>query len=139
MSSARREPRTLDPETARAASRRILHFGLLMIAGVITSTLPLPLQVASIAFLLGAVVVGVLALRAVWRSGLRGALPLVLGAGVAISALMALSMTALLAVWPVQMERQDCLRHALTISARETCEERFQESLDDVVQRWSRR
>lgn len=134
---APRRPPEVDPAAARAASRRVLHFGLLLLAGMVTSTLPLPLQVAAIGFMVAAVVVGVVALVAVWRSGLRGTLPIVLGVGIGVAGLMAASLTALLALWPAQMARQDCLRDALTISAREACEREFQESVDEVVERFS--
>lgn len=115
-----------------------MHFGVLLIAGMLTSTLPVPLQLAGVAFLVAAIVVGIVALRAVWRSGVRGSLPIVLATGLGLAAVMTLSSVALLALWPVQAERQECLRDALTISAREACEAQFQDSLDDLVERVQR-
>ncbi|MCL3859907.1 hypothetical protein [Actinotalea sp. K2] len=128
-----------DPEAVRAASRMVLHFGLLMLASLVTSSLALPWQVAALGFALAALVQGVRALRAIWRAGVRGVLVPVVASGVALTAVMSLSMLLLLALWPVQMERQDCLGGALTISAREACESRFQESLTEFLEQYGQR
>lgn len=125
----------VDPEAARAASRRVLHFGLLMLATLLTSTLPLPWQVATLGFAVLALVVGVRALVQVWRSGLRGALVSVLAVGLAFAAMLAASTAGLIALWPVQMERQECLQGALTISATERCESDYRDALDDLLER----
>ncbi|NCT89588.1 hypothetical protein GXB85_01270 [Cellulomonas sp. APG4] len=125
----------VDPEAARAASRRVLHFGLLMLATLLTSTLPLPWQVATLVFAVLAFVVGVRALVQVWRSGLRGALVSVLAVGLAFAALLAASTAGLIALWPVQMERQECLQDALTISATEKCESDYRDALDALLER----
>ncbi|HEY5518634.1 MAG TPA: hypothetical protein VIK17_03200 [Cellulomonas sp.] len=107
-----------------------MHFGLLLLAGVVTSALPLPWQAASLVFIVAALVVGVRALRSVWRAGLRGMLVPMLTIGLVFTALMSVSMASLLALWPVQLDRQDCLQGALTIAARETCQVTFQNALE---------
>lgn len=124
-----------DPEVIRAASRQVMHFGLLILATLLTASLALPWQAAALAFAIAAVVVGIRALRAVWRAGLRGTLVPVLAVGLALAALMSLSLLTMLALWPIQVERQDCLRDALTIAARETCETQFQEALAERLER----
>ncbi|WP_250448645.1 hypothetical protein, partial [Actinotalea sp. C106] len=125
----------VDPEAAREASRQVMHFGLMMLATILAVSLPLPWQAAALAFALGAVVLGIRALRAVWRSGLRGALVAILGFGLGLAALLTLSLVTMLALWPVQMERQSCLRDALTISATTACEDQFQQRLDETLER----
>lgn len=127
-----------DPEAARAASRHIMHFGLLLLAAVVTSTLPLPWQAASLVFIVAALVVGIRALRSVWRAGLRGVLVPMLAIGLAFTALMSVSMASLLALWPVQLERQECLQGALTIAARESCQVDFQHTLEERLRELTR-
>lgn len=112
-----------------------MHFGLLMLATLVAATLSLPWQAAALAFAIAAMVAGVIALRSVWRAGLRGALLPVLGMGLAFAALMSLSLVTMLALWPVQMQRQECLRDALTISASEACEAQYQDALQERLDR----
>ena len=114
-----------------------MDFGLLMLATLVTAALPLPWQAAGLAFAVVTVVVGVRALQAAWRAGLRTLVPL-LGVGLAFAMLMSVALGAILALWPLQVERQDCLRDALTISARETCEADFQESLQQRLEQATR-
>ena len=130
-----RPQRPADPEAIRAASRQALHFGLLILATLLTASLTLPWQAAALAFAIAAIVVGVRAIRTVWRAGLRGTLVPVLAVGLALAALMSLSLVTMLVLWPLQVERQDCLRDALTISAREGCETAFQDALTERLER----
>ena len=128
-------PRPPDPVAVREASRRVLHFGLLMLTSLVTASLPFPWQAAALVFAVAALVIGVRALVAVWRAGLRGALVPVLAIGLFFAAMLSASLTMMLALWPIQVENQQCLRDALTISAREACAEELQDSLDEVIQR----
>ena len=130
-------PNPPDPEDVRRASRRVMDFGLLMLATLVTAAMPLPWQAAGLAFAVATVVVGIRALQAAWRAGLRTLVPL-LGVGLAFAMLMSVALGAMLALWPLQVERQDCLRDALTISARETCEADFQESLQERLEQATR-
>lgn len=118
-----------DPELARAAQRLVLHFVLLVLASLVTATLPLPLQVAALVFAVAAVVVGLRALRLVWRPGLRAQLAPLLLFGLAFAGLLTVSLSVMLALWPVQMERQTCMSRALTLGAQEACQARYEESL----------
>ena len=127
-----------DPEAARAASRRVLHFALLLLAGLVTSALPLPWQAASLAFVVAALVVGVRALISVWRAGLRGVLVPMLAIGLAFTALMSMAMVSLLALWPVQLERQQCLTSALTIAASDKCQVDYQHTLENRLRELGR-
>jgi len=131
-----------DPEAARVASRRVLHFGLLMLATVLTSSLPLPWGAASIAFVLLSLVVGVRALVALRRARVRGVLAPMLTIGLVFSTMLALTTVSMVATWPVQSAREDCLRSALTVSAQARCEKAYQEDLitwqQDLIDRASR-
>ncbi|HEY8719113.1 hypothetical protein, partial [Pengzhenrongella sp.] len=122
-----------DPLATRAASRLVMHFGLLLLASLLTSALPLPWQAASLGFMVAALVVGIRALSAAWRAGVRGVLVPMLAVGLALTALMAMVMASLLALWPIQLARQDCLQGALTISATEKCQVDFKNSVNHVM------
>jgi hypothetical protein len=119
-----------DIEATRATARRTLHFFALLLAAVLTSSLPLPWQVGSLLFVLVAIVVGIRALVLAWRSGVRGGVLFALGTGLAMAGMVALAITTLLAVWPQQLERQRCLAAAVTISATQRCEAEFQRSIE---------
>ena len=108
-----------------------MHFGLLLLATMVTSTLPLPWQAASLAFIVAALVVGIFALRSVWRAGVRGPLVPMLTIGLAFTALLSVATAGMLALWPVQLDRQHCLQDALTISANEKCQLDYQHTLED--------
>jgi hypothetical protein len=120
-----------DPAAVRATSRRVLHFGMLLLAAVLTTTLPLPWQAASLAFVIAALVVGIRAFVLAWRAGVRGVVLPMLGLGVASAGLVAVTVLSLLVVWPQQLERQECLAGAVTIAATERCEAEFRRSLEE--------
>ena len=124
-----------DSPVVRATARRVVHFFALLLAALATMSLPLPWQVGSLVFVLAAMVVGARAFALAWRGGIRGGLLLALGTGVAMAGVLALLMTTLLAVWPEQMARQQCLARAVTIAATQDCENEFQRALDERLGR----
>lgn len=126
--------RAVDPETARRASRFVLHFTLLLLAALVTTSLPLPWQLGSLGFAIAGLVVGLVGLRRVWRTGLRESFAPLMLFGLVFALLMTLSRSAMLMFWSVQMARQDCLDHAVTIDAREQCEADYQRSLNDRIE-----
>lgn len=106
-------------------------FGLLLLATMATATLPLPLQSASLVFVVAALVVGIRALGSVWRAGVRGALVPMLAIGITFTALLSVATAGLLALWPMQLDRQHCLHDALTISANAKCQLDYKHTLLD--------
>lgn len=125
--------RGLDIDTARAAARLVRHFVLLALAAMVTVPLPVPWQIASLGFAVTAVVVGVRALRVAWRPGLRAQLAPLLIIGLSFTVLLAVLMSATVALWPVQLERQACLNRALTVGARTACERAYEEAVVERV------
>ncbi len=123
-----------DPEQVRLASRQVVHFGVLMLATLLVAPLGLPGQVASLVLGLASLVVGVRALRAVWRAGVRGALVPVLAVGLGFALVMVVSFATMLALWPLQEELRRCLDGALTISAQEQCQDDFQRGLQERLE-----
>jgi hypothetical protein len=120
-----------DPAAARATSRRILHFGMLLLAAILASTLPLPWQVGALGFVVAALVVGMRALVLAWRDGVRGAVVPLLGLGLVSAGLVALTVLSLMLVWPQQLARQECLAGAVTIAATERCQAEFRRAVEE--------
>jgi len=123
-----------DPEAQQAATRQVLHFALLLLATLLTSSLPLPWQVAGLVLAIAAIVVGVRAMISIIRLKLRTALAPALGIGLGVAVTMVFSLAVTLAVWPLQVERQECLAGALTIAAHDACEAAFQDALTERLQ-----
>lgn len=119
------------PEQAAATSRSVLHFGLLMLGAVLTMQLDLPWQLASIAFAVAAVVVGVRAMVRALKEGQRGGIAALLVFGLVLSGMLVVSTISSLVLWNETMERQQCLNSAITVTAQERCEQAYQESIDD--------
>jgi hypothetical protein len=115
-------------------SRQIVHFGLFMLAAILLSVLELPWKVASLAFLAAAVVTGIRALVTVIRGRVRGSLAGMLVLGLVFSMLFSLTLFATFATWPLQMKQQECLRGALTISAKAACQRDLEQGLKDWEQ-----
>ncbi len=131
-----RRPRPTEPlaiEVARALRRRLLLFSATTIGALLATSLPLPWQVLGGALSAAAVVLGVLTIRAVWRTPLRRSLLPVLVIGLAIATMYLTSSLAVVATWPIQVERQRCVERALTVSAREACEEQYRAALEERV------
>ncbi|HEY3436375.1 MAG TPA: hypothetical protein VGK35_01690 [Actinotalea sp.] len=108
-----------------------MHFALLMLASLVTAPLPLPWQIGSLAFSVAAVVMGVRALIAVRRAGIKGAVLPAVTAGLLLAAALSGFAALTLALWPQQSAYQQCRTDALTISAREACDADYVRSLRD--------
>lgn len=119
------------PEQLAATSRSVLHFGLLMLGAVLLMQVDLPWQLAAIAFAVAAVVVGVRTLVRILRQGQRGGIAALLIFGLVLSGMLVVSATTSLALWNEQMERQECLNSAITVTAQERCERAYEEAIED--------
>ncbi|MGC0249520.1 hypothetical protein [Pseudactinotalea sp. Z1748] len=119
------------PEQLASVSRSVLHFGLFMLAAVLTMQVDLPWHLMSLAFAIGAVVVGVRALVRVFKEQIRGGIVVLLVFGLMLSGMLVVTTLSSLAVWNEQMERQECLRSAITVSAQDRCERIYQEAIEE--------
>lgn len=129
---APRAPRPpVDPEKARLATRGVMIFGLYMLASLLLSSVALPWRMLSVAVGVAALVVGVRALRTVWRAGLRGGLVVVLSAGMLMTVILGLSTLAVIPVWGIETDRQSCLDEAITITAQTSCQTTYETAIDD--------
>ncbi|RXR27351.1 hypothetical protein EQW78_16960 [Oerskovia turbata] len=121
-------PVPVDPDTLRATTRQVLHFGLLMLVTLVTSSLAFPWRVSSLFFAVVTIVFGVRAMRAVWRARLGGALLPAVAVGLGLTATMSLSMLGGLAMWDVELDNQQCLDGAITVAAQQECAVQYEQA-----------
>ena len=133
------DPPPPDPAKVATIVRSTRTFAALMLAAVLTSSFPVPWQAAGLVFTVLALVVGVRALVQAVRAHVRGALTGMLVGGVGLSAFWLVVSVAMSMMWPVYLERQDCLAGALTITARQECEAQFEDSMDEWMKRFETR
>lgn len=125
-----------DPELVLATGRLVRHFGVWMIAAVLVSLLPLPWGAAALAFVIGAVITGIRALRTAAKGRVGGGLAPLVVVGLALAGMLGLMTLAPLAVWSAQSELQDCMSSAVTVSARSACEQEFEQQSTDQLENW---
>lgn len=121
------------PEALQRVGRLVRHFGAWLVAGVVVSTLPLPWRLAALAFLVGAAVTGVRALRSAVVARVRGGLAPLLAVGLAMTGVLAVSTLGTLVLWPADSARQECLSGALTRSAQAACEREYRDAVADLT------
>ncbi|UFU03877.1 hypothetical protein LQF12_04510 [Ruania suaedae] len=125
------EPRKPTPEEARRAGTSVLKFGVPMFCGLLALQWPIPWQVAAPLFFLAGVALGVRSLLVHRRAGMTGRFTVFLAFGVAMAGMLTLSSLAPLAMWDAQVQRQQCLDSALTLSAEDRCEADFADALEE--------
>lgn len=121
-------------ERTRIASRRLQHFAVLSLAGLITLQLPLPWALVTLVVAVLAVVIGLRALSAARKAGMRSLVTVVVSAGVGFAAIIAVSFVSVVALWPLQLDLQECQRSALTISAEHACQAAFEQGVTDRLE-----
>ncbi len=122
---------TPTPEEAAEVSRPVLHFGLFMLAAVIAMQLDLPWQLASLAFAVGAIIVGIRGLVRVFKKRIGGFIAALLIFGLALTGMLVLTSVGNLALWDEQMERQRCLNAAVTVAAQDACESAYTDAVEE--------
>lgn len=120
--------------------RLTLEMALLLLGAELTRTLDLPWRVAGVVFSVLAVVQGVRALRAVRAHrrahpdvqalGPAGGVLLVLGVVVGVG--LTVVQVAMLALWPLVAEQEDCRDRALTRVALERCDDALVDRLEEL-------
>lgn len=126
-------PTTPDPVVLARIRRLVRHFGVWLVAALAVSLLPLPWRVATVAFLAGAGVTGIRALRTVVVAKVKGGLAPMLAAGLAMTGILAAGTLGSLILWSADSDRQDCLRGALTQSAQAACAEQYQDAVQKLT------
>jgi hypothetical protein len=128
-----------DPDGAARATRLARLFGLLVLSSVLVSTTRIPLRAVAVVFVLAAIGVGIVALVVAGRAHVRGALPVVLGTGLAVAVVWTLFMGAAIAFWGPERDRQECRDGALTLSAQAVCDAQYRQDMDELSDRLQRR
>lgn len=119
-----------DPATVRA-SRRVLRFGGLLLLTLFVQTLDLPWRLLTVLIGGAAAVYGFMALVTAWKAGMRGLTIPAVVIGIVMSSVMALSTLLLLFIWQIEIDHQDCVNGAITVSARDTCDTTYQQDFDE--------
>ncbi|UJP39703.1 hypothetical protein [Cellulomonas palmilytica] len=126
-----RETPPPSPETVKDVARQVRLFAVLMLATLLTGTFPVPWQAASLVFCVLALVVGIRALVRAVRGRVRGAMTGLLAGGTGLAAFWLVVSGGMILMWPLYLDRQECLAGALTVSARHECEATFEKSVQD--------
>lgn len=127
----RPEPLPTDPAGAERARTLARTFGLYLLAAVLLSTIRAPWQAVALPFVVVAIVYAIRALVAATRAHVRGALVPMLAGGIAIAAFWSFVTAGMLALWPLQADREECLAGALTVAATAECNQAFEQGLQD--------
>ncbi len=122
------------PEEARAAMRRLLHFGLLVLATLLLATMPFPWQIVALVAAMVTIAVGVRTLVRMWRSRSRGAVVPSIVVGLALTSLMAMQSVLALVTWDIEARYRTCIDGAITVSAKDRCDVERQTALEDWVE-----
>lgn len=119
-----------NPATLRA-SRKVLWFGGLLLLTLFVQTLDLPWRLLTVLTGGAAAVFGVIALVAAWKARMRGLTIPAVVIGIVMSSVMALSTLLLLFIWQIEIDHQDCVNGAITVSARDTCDTTYQQDFEE--------
>jgi len=126
-----RETPPPDPAAVAAVARQTRTFAVLMLATLLTSTFPVPWQAASLVFGVLALVVGIRALVRAFRTRVRGAMTGMLAGGTALAVFWLMVSAGMALMWPIHLDRQECLAGALTVTARHECDAAFEKATQD--------
>jgi hypothetical protein len=117
--------------------RDVRLVGVLLLALIVVSYLPLPFKLAGIAFGLVTVAVSIRALGRLGRLRRDGGQPrgqVALSAGMGLASVVTLMLGYEAATYPVAVDRERCLAGAVTRTAREQCELQYRERIQDFLE-----
>ncbi len=118
-------------EELKAASKTSFTFGSLLIFALLATQLPLPYTLVAVLFIAAALVYGVRALRRSWAISPRNMMTPMLAMGIVMALLMSVTLLSKFAMWPVEMEHQECMRYAITNSAKDECTAAYQKAVEE--------
>lgn len=118
-------------EQLKEASGATFRFGALLILALLSSQLPLPYTLVAPVFIIAAVWFGIIAIRRSWAISPRNLMTPMLLAGLVMALVMSFSVTTKFALWPIEMERQECVQYALTNTAKAECAADYEKALND--------
>ena len=112
-------------EQKQSARGYLRIFVALIVAVLLTSGLALPWKVVPLVLGVAAVVVGIMTLVKMTRFNMGQAQIIVTAFGLAASVVMTLGLGLAVATWDSTEKLETCLANALTIQAKDQCEEQF--------------
>ncbi len=120
------------PSDAERRRSDTLTFAVLLLAALVCTLLPLPWRLAGIAFagwggFLGTRLLGRIAAASRAGQPVSGHLGVAVGLGACLVVVVQLGTQA--ALLPAELDRQECLAGAGTVTAQQACEEEFAERL----------
>ena len=118
-------------EELKAASGETFRFGALLILSLLSTQLPLPYTLAAPVLIIISIVYGIRALRRSWAISPRNLMTPMLIAGIAMALMMSVTVASKFALWPIEMERQECVQYAITNSAKAECEANYQKAVEE--------
>lgn len=122
------------PEVVKKLSRSTLRFGAALILSLLASQLPLPYTLVAPVLIIATVVLGVIALRGSWAISPRNLMTPMLIAGIAMALMMSVTVASKFILWPIEMERQECVAYAITNTAQAECEAAYQQALTERLE-----
>lgn len=125
------EPPSL--EDLKKASSTTFRFGAVLILAMLATQLPIPYTLIAPVFIVGAIVMGVIALRKSWAISRRNLMTPLLIAGIIMAAMMSVTAASKFMLWPVEVKHQECVRLALTNSAKAECQVAYQDAVADYI------
>lgn len=117
------DQRPLDPEAVQTAGRLVIRFGVVALAAVLASGLPVPWGLASGLFAVVAIVVGVLAIIATVKARLRPPPVVMLSFGLVLMGVLLLMVLAQVIFYPAVVADQSCRTSAVTDRAVTACDD----------------
>ena len=117
--------------------RDVRLVGVLLLALIVVAYLRLPFKLAGIAFGIVTVVVAIRALTRLGRLRRAGGQPrgqLALSAAMGLASVVTVMLGYEAVTYPVAVERERCLAEAVTLVAREHCEQRYRERIEDFLE-----
>jgi len=125
------DPKPPSLEELKAASGATFRFGALLILSLLSTQLPLPYTLAAPVLIIISIVYGIRALRRSWAISPRNLMTPMLIAGIAMALMMSVTVASKFALWPIEMERQECVQYAITNSAEAECEANYQKAVEE--------
>lgn len=129
------QPTPPDPEALSRAGRVLRQFGVWLIAAVLVTLLPMPWRLATLVFVVGALVTGVRGVRVASAGRLRGGLVPMMVVGMVMAGVLAASTLGSIPLWPAERAYDDCRANAVTLSAQHRCDRQYQEDQQEVLDR----
>src|SRR5699024_8541448 len=118
-------------EQLKELGRSLSWFAAAMLLTFLVSQLPLPYGAATPVFGIATIVLGVRAIVRSRRISTRNLLTPMALMGIALAFMLTLAGASRIVLWPIEMEKQECMELAITDTARSGCMHEYNKGLQD--------